>query len=206
MKKILIIAASALLGISAVSCGEKEKSRESLSGNWYCDAMHCTFMFTEENELFFLIDLSDTMVIGENGSVTMTAADGSYSYQGEYDGTNFLLSPAEGAELLKMTRTDGASESVYGEYTMNSGIMYEQLAEKYPGLEGGIGIIAAPDKLEAKLHICEYIQEDGKLTFSADGSSIFAGAGEDVQYNYVIDGNIMTLVSPTQNLVLSKIE
>ncbi|MCM1530529.1 MAG: hypothetical protein NC093_11120 [Alistipes sp.] len=204
MKRLLIIAAAML--VPAVSCGKKETPPEPVAGSWYCNDMSCTFMFTEENELFFLIDLSETMSIEEDGAVIMTAADGSCIYQGNYDGINFSLSPAEGINLLEMTRTDGASESVYGEYTMNSGVMYQQLAGKYPGLEGGIGMIVAPDKLEAKLHICQYTQEDGKLIFSAEGASVFAETGEAVQYNYAVDGNILTLVSPAQNLVLSKIE
>ncbi len=204
MRKFLIIAAAAL-SLSAVSCGKKEDPREIPAGSWYCDAMNCTFMFTEENELFFRIDLSDTMVIGEDASVSMTAEDGGYSYQGVYDGTNFSLYPSEGIDLLEMTRIGGSSESVYGEYTLNSGIMHDQLAEKYPGLEGGFGMIVSPGKLEANLRICEYTVEDSKLVFSGEDTSVFGENGGKVQYNYAIDGNIMTLVSPTQNLVLSKI-
>lgn len=204
MRKFLIIAAAALLGFSAVSCGKKETPREDLTGNWYCDAMSCTFMFTEESELFFRIDLSETMVIGEDASVLMTSGDGSYSYQGNYDGTNFSLSPAEGIDLLEMTRIGGSSESVYGEYTLNSGIMYDQLAEKYPGLEGGFNMIVSPGKLEAKLRICEYTLDGGKLVFSEDDTAIFAGDNGKIQYNYAVDGDILTLVSPSQNLVLSK--
>ena len=185
MRKFLIIAAAALLGFSAVSCGKKETPREDLTGNWYCDAMSCTFMFTEESELFFRIDLSETMVIGEDASVLMTSGDGSYSY-------------------LEMTRIGGSSESVYGEYTLNSGIMYDQLAEKYPGLEGGFNMIVSPGKLEAKLRICEYTLDGGKLVFSEDDTAIFAGDNGKIQYNYAVDGDILTLVSPSQNLVLSK--
>lgn len=206
MRKFLITAAAVLLGFSAVSCGKEENLQELFTGSWYCSDMNCTFMFTEESELFFRIDLSETMVIGEDASVRMTAENGSYSYQGNYDGTNFSLSPAEGIELLEMTRIGSSSESVYGEYTLNSGIMYDQLAEKYPGLESGFNMIVSPDKLEAKLRICEYTLEDGKLVFSEEDAASFAGDGGAVQYNYAVDGDIMTLVSPTQNLVLSKIK
>lgn len=204
MRRLLIGAMAVLLSLSAVSCGKKEDPQKLFAGNWYCSDMSCTFMFTEESELFFLIDLSETMLVNDDSSVVMRSESGSYSYQGNYDGKSFSLSPSEGIDLLEMTRIDGGSESVYGEYSLNSGIMHDQLAEKYPGLEGGINMIVSPDKLEAKLRICEYTLENGKLVFSEGDTSLLAGESGTIKYNYAIDGDIMTLVSPSQNLVLSR--
>ena len=105
--------------------------------------------------------------------------------------------------MITMTR-DESSESAFGQYTLKSGILYNELSESYGDLQDRYKIIAGKDELTAQIYMCEYSVNDKIITFSGDDLSFFGAEKGTVSiFNFAVENNVLTLVGENSTLVFS---
>lgn len=193
-----------LLLFSLASCGDnKEVPDNSIVGEWYSGEIGGSFCFDDDNNFSLKVDVSKTMYIDENNIAHITGSDDDFSDSCHFDGKTYSFE-VNGVDMLTMTRENSA-ETAFGEYTLQSGILYDELASVHGDLNGRYSIIADKDVFDAKIRMCEYSVNDSMITFSGD-DLFFFGAEEDTVsiFNFAVENDVLTLVGENETLVFSK--
>ncbi|MDE5764640.1 MAG: hypothetical protein K2N49_07580 [Ruminococcus sp.] len=213
VKNLTIYFLSVLMILCLASCSEQKKNeitKDMLIGEWYSDEIHGSFVFKDDNMLYLKVDFTDMLYIDEKGSAELSSGNPDNA-QYSYDGTLYSLSIGEGDEkidMITMERNGEPSDSVYGEYTLMSGIFYDQLSEQYGNIENRYGIIVAENALDAEIRMCSYETDSENIIFTGDGMDIFGISGDNgniARYRCIIEKDVMTLVANNGNLVFTKV-
>lgn len=193
-----------LLLFSLVSCGSKEEMPDnSIVGEWYSGEIGGSFCFDDDNNFSLKVDVTKTMYIDEDNIAHIAGSDEDFSDSCHFDGKTYSFE-VNGVDMLTMTRED-ASESAFGEYTLQSGILYDELASVHGDLSGRYSIVAGKDVFDAKIRMCEYSVNDSIITFSGDDLSFFGAEEGTVSiFNFAVGNDVLTLVGANETLVFSK--
>ena len=208
MRKTAVISAL-LIFLNFCSCSESQQESSSannadISGEWYSGEIGGSFCFDDDNKFSLKVDLTDTMYIDENNTAHITGSDEDYSDSCRFDGKTYSFE-VNGVDMITMTR-DESSESAFGQYTLKSGILYNELSESYGDLQDRYKIIAGKDELTAQIYMCEYSVNDKIITFSGDDLSFFGAEKGTVSiFNFAVENNVLTLVGENSTLVFSKV-
>lgn len=208
MRRTAVISA-VLLVFGLTSCGDSqqesvvESSNASIVGEWYSGEIGGSFCFSGDNKFSLKVDLKNTMYIDENNTAHITGSDEDYSDSCTFDGRTYSFE-LNGVDMLTMTR-DETSETAFGQYTLESGILYEELSSVHGDLNGRYSIIADKDVFEAQIYMCEYSVNGKVITFSGDDLSFFGAEEGTVSiFNFAVENNVLTLVGENDTLVFSK--
>lgn len=182
-------------------------TQADIIGEWYSGEIGGSFCFSEDNILYLKVDMSNTMYMSSDNIMHITDSDEDYSDGCTFDGKNYSFE-INGIDMITMSR-DMESESAYGEYTLRSGVMYEELSSQYGNLDGRYNIIADNDIFDAKIRICEFETNDrNKITFSGDDLEFFGADTEQISvFNFAVQNNVLTLIgADNSTLVFSKVD
>ncbi len=204
LRKIKGVCAVAAAVIAFSSCAEsKEESsvrpynKTEILGEWYNDSISGSLKFSENDKMSLLVDLSDTMTIDKNGDVHMTGADEVFSGNSTYDGKEFSFNAdSENGmiDVLTMERTGEPSDSVYGEYTLKSGILSDQLTERFGDSDGRYSMIIGENSVISEIEMCSYTAENGVLDLSGSDLKFFGAEGDNnISYDFTVQNDVLTL-------------
>lgn len=190
--------------LSLVSCESKEEIPDnSIIGEWYSGEIGGSFCFDDDNNFSLKVDVTKTMYIDENNIAHIAGSDEDFSDSCHFDGKTYSFE-VNGVDMLTMTRENSA-ETAFGEYTLQSGILYDELASVHGDLNDRYSIIVDKDVFDAKISMCEYSVNDSRIIFSGDDLSFFGAKEGTVSiFNFAIENNILTLVGENETLVFSK--
>ncbi|MDE6774767.1 MAG: hypothetical protein K2J37_00440 [Ruminococcus sp.] len=204
----------AVIILSLTSCSEGKKNeitKDTLIGEWYSDELHGSFVFKDDDMLYLKVDFTDMLYIDENGSVELNSGNTDNAHY-NYDGTLYSFSIGEGDEeidMITMERKGEPSDSVYGKYTLVSGIFYDQLSAQYGDMKDRYGMIVSENRLDAEIRMCGYETDGEIITFTGDGMEDIFGISDNTEntarYRCIIEKDVMTLVAANGNLVFTKV-
>ncbi len=210
MRKPAIISAL-LIFFSLTGCADSqtESSQEydntSISGEWYSGEIGGSFYFSDDNKFSLRVDVTKTMYIDENNIAHIAGSDEDFSDDCYFDGKTYSFE-VNGVDMLTMSREE-SSESAFGQYTLQSGILYDELSSVHGDLNDRYSIIADKDTLIAQIYMCEYSINDNIITFSGDDLSFFGAEEGTVSiFNFAVENNVLTLVGENDTLVFSKVQ
>ncbi len=204
LRKIKVIfactAAAAVLSSCTDSMEESSArpyNKTEILGEWYNDSIGGSFKFSENDQMYLLVDLSETMTIDSEGNVKMTSSGKPFSGESEYDGKTFTFS-ADGENgminVLTMERAGESSDSIYGEYTLKSGILSDQLTERFGDSDGRYSMIIGETSVITEIEMCSYTAENGILNLSGSDLKIFGAEGDnDIVYDFAVQNDVLTL-------------
>lgn len=201
-KKVLILA----LLLSLVSCGENEEvSDNSIVGEWYSGEIGGSFYFDDDNNFSLRVDVRDTMYIDENNVAHIAGSDEDYSGDCHFDGRTYSFE-VDGVDMLTMSREE-SSESAFGQYTLESGILYSMISSGDSGGSDRYSIIAGKDVFQAQIYMCKYSVSDNIVTFSGEDLSFFGAESGGVSiFDFAVENNVLTLVGEKETLVFSGVQ
>lgn len=209
MRKSAIIPAVLIL-LSLVSCRDSvsESSQkydsENILGEWYSGEIGGSFYFDDDNNFSLRVDVTGTMYIDENNIAHIAGSDDDFSDSCHFDGKNYSFE-VNGFNMLTMSREE-SSDSAFGQYTLKSGILYDELSSVHGDLSDRYSIIADKDVFTAQIRMCKYSVNDNIITFSGDDLSFFGAEEGTVSiFNFAIENNVLTLVGSDSTLVFSKV-
>lgn len=200
-----------LLALSLAGCSEPEAESPQKSGNadivgeWYSGEIGGSFYFGEDNNFSLRVDVSETMYIDENNIAHIAGSDEDFSDGCNFDGKTYSFEVND-VDMLTMTREE-SSESAFGQYTLQSGILYDELSSVHGDLSDRYSIIADKDVFDAQIYMCGYSVDGNMITFSGDDLSFFgAEKGTSSIFNFAVENNVLTLVGENNTLVFSKVK
>lgn len=214
LKKISAVITGFFILFSLSSCEKSDSETESSSkygkediiGEWYSGEIGGSFYFDENNNFSLRIDVTDVMYIDSEGISHIAGSDDDYSDYCNYDGETYTFN-INSIDMLTMTRKEKSdSDSVYGKYILKSGILYDELSDKYEKIDDRYNIIVSENILTAEINMCEYSVDNGVIIFSGNDLEIFdAGENKDTKFNFAVQSDVLTLVQGEERLVFSKI-
>lgn len=181
---------------------EPEYTKEDITGNWYSSEIGGRFCFSDDNMLSLKVDISKTMYMDENNIMHITGSDDDYSDGCNFDGTTYSFE-LNGVDILTMSRKI-SYVSAYGEYILESGIIYDELVSEYGDSGDTYSIIADDGVLDAQIRMCEYSVKSGNIiTFSGNDLGFFgAGEGESSTFNFAVQNNVLTLIGADNSMLV----
>lgn len=171
-----------------------EEADSDVVGMWYMedDGMMMIFNVKDDGNVDAVIDVTE---------LTHFTADGGMFIDGDilepeyvdYDGKNLVVA-VEDEEAFNMTKDSGDAESLDGEYTLNSGIMYDSVSE------GGedIGVIINGEMLFASYrNIISYTTDNGVVSLA--GLENLDYDFDTAELEYEVSGDTFTLFDPEED-------
>lgn len=201
---------SIVMLFSLMSCSDgtaSEITRDTLIGEWYSDELRGSFVFKDDDMLYLKVDFTNTMYIDESGSVELSSGEPEEA-EYSYDGTHYSFSMGKGdtaINMITMERKGEPSDSIYGEYTLLSGILYDQLSAEYGDVGDRYGMIVSENRLESEIRMCGYETDGENITFVGDDLAVFGATEDTIRYRCNIENGVMTLVGTTGSLVFTKV-
>lgn len=213
MKKIISSIAVCSLAICALaSCGSEksEKSAKSadIAGKWSIDSLENESIeqggiifndgkgsaYTDSSKMFHFND--EGLVIGsDDDTATRTISKDLFKEEGKT-----LTIDLSGMELLIMNKLD-ETEGYNGTYSLDGGILYEQLSAQISGSEEDtaeavdITLIFNGDKSEMIFNdLFDYETKDGQLTLSGN-SDVMGLSTDGNSAEYKIEGDKLTIIT-----------
>jgi len=213
MKKIISSIAVCSLAICALaSCGSEksEKSAKSadIAGKWSIDSLENESIeqggiifndgngsaYTDSSKMFHFND--EGLVIGsDDDTATRTISKDLFKEEGKT-----LTIDLSGMELLIMNKLD-ETEGYNGTYSLDGGILYEQLSAQISGSEENtaeavdITLIFNGDKSEMIFNdLFDYETKDGQLTLSGN-SDVMGLSTDGNSAEYKIEGDKLTIIT-----------
>lgn len=210
MRKLSVISAL-LIFFSFTGCTDsqsesfQEYDNTSILGEWYSGEIGGSFYFGDDNRFSLRVDMKKTMYIDENNIAHIAGSDEDFSDDCHFDGKTYSFE-VNGVDMLTMSREE-SSESAFGQYTLQSGILYDELSSVHGDLNDRYSVIADKDVFTAQIYMCEYSVNDNIITFSGDDLSFFGAEEGTVSiFNFAVENNILTLVGKNDTLVFSKVK
>lgn len=210
MRKPAIISA-VLIFFSLTGCvdSQSDSSQEydntSIIGEWYSGEIGGSFYFSDDNDFSLRVDMKKTMYIDENNIAHIAGSDEDFSDDCHFDGKTYRFE-VNGVDMLTMSRNE-SSESAFGQYTLQSGILYDELSAVHGDLGDRYSIIVDKDVFDAQIYMCKYSVNDNIITFSGDDLSFFGAEKGTVSiFNFAVENNVLTLVGENNTLVFSKVQ
>lgn len=168
---------------------EAEISVSDVVGMWYAEDDGTTMIFNvkEDGNIDFVVDVTEVTHFTADGSVFI----GDEVFEPEcidYDGKNLVIAVND-MEAFNMTKDSGDADSYDGEYTLNSGVMYDSVAEdgRYD-----VGIIVNGEMMFAGYR--------NVISYSTDGNVVSLSGLENLDYDfdtaeleYKVSGDTLTL-------------
>ena len=213
MKKIISSIAVCSLAICALaSCGSEksDKSAKSadIAGKWSIDSLENESIeqggiifndgkgsaYTDSSKMFHFND--EGLVIGsDDDTATRTISKDLFKEEGKT-----LTIDLSGMELLIMNKLD-ETEGYNGTYSLDGGILYEQLSAQISGSEENtaeavdITLIFNGDKSEMIFNdLFDYETKDGQLTLSGN-SDVMGLSTDGNSAEYKIEGDKLTIIT-----------
>lgn len=202
IKSLFAAAAAASIAFSSCADSMEESSvrpynKAEILGEWYSESIGGSLKFSKNDKMSLLVDLSETMTVDSGGDVHMTGIDEFFSGRSTYDGKNFsFCTDSENGmiDVLTMERTGESSDSVFGEYTLKSGILSDQLTERFGDSEGRYSMIVGENSMIAEIEMCSYTAENGVLDLSGSDLKIFGAEGDNnIAYDFAVQNDVLTL-------------
>lgn len=208
-KPAIILAVLIFFSLTGCADSQSESSQEydntSILGEWYSGEIGGSFYFGDDNRFSLRVDMKKTMYIDENNIAHITGSDEDFSDDCDFDGKTYSFE-LNGVNMLTMSREE-SSESAFGQYTLESGILYDELSSVHGDLSDRYSIIADKDVFDAQIYMCEYSVNDNIITFSGDDLSFFGAEKGTVSiFNFAVENNVLTLVGENNTLVFSKVQ
>ncbi|MCM1132581.1 MAG: hypothetical protein NC340_03825 [Ruminococcus flavefaciens] len=211
VKKLTAVLICSAVISSLSACGDSQSesspkySRDDILGEWYSGEIGGSFYFGEDNNLSLRVDVTDMMYIDENNIAHIAGSDEDFSDSCDFDGRTYSFE-VNGVDMLTMSREE-SSESAFGEYTLQSGILYDELSSVYGDLNDRYSIIADKDTLNAQIRMCEFSVKNNIITFSGNDLSFFgADEGTASIFNFAVQSDVLTLVGTSNTLVFAKVK
>lgn len=213
MKKIISSIAVCSLAICALaSCGseksEKSAKTADIAGKWSIDSLENESIeqggiifndgkgsaYTDSSKMFHFND--EGLVIGsDDDTATRTISKDLFKEEGKT-----LTIDLSGMELLIMNKLD-ETEGYNGTYSLDGGILYEQLSAQISGNEENtaeavdITLIFNGDKSEMIFNdLFDYETKDGQLTLSGN-SDVMGLSTDGNSAEYKIEGDKLTIIT-----------
>lgn len=204
MKIKSFFAAAAVASIAFSSCADSVEessvrpyNKAEILGEWYSENIGGSLKFNENDKMSLLVDLSQTMTIDSGGDVHMTGMDEIFSGKSTYDGKKFsFCTDSENGmiDVLTMKRTSESSDSIFGEYTLESGILSDRLTERFGNSEGRYSMIIGENSMIAEIEMCSYTAENGVLDLSGSDLKFFGAEGDNnIAYDFAVQNDVLTL-------------
>lgn len=211
--KYFFAVAAAIVSLSACADSAEESSvrpynKAEILGKWYSESIGGSLEFGENDKMSLLVDLSETMTIDSGGNVHITGMDDVVSGKSTYDGTKFSFTAdsENGAiDVLTMERTGESSDSVFGEYTLKSGILSDQLTERFGDSDGRYSMIIGENSVTAEIEMCSYTAENGELKLSGSDLKIFGAESDTIFYDFAVQNDVLTLARGETVMSFSKV-
>ena len=213
MKKIISSIAVCSLAICALaSCGSEKSAKSAKSGDiagkWSIDSLENESIeqggiifndgkgsaYTDSSKMFHFND--EGLVIGsDDDTATRTISKDLFKEEGKT-----LTIDLSGMELLIMNKLD-ETEGYNGTYSLDGGILYEQLSAQISGSEENtaeavdITLIFNGDKSEMIFNdLFDYETKDGQLTLSGN-SDVMGLSTDGNSAEYKIEGDKLTIIT-----------
>ncbi|WP_295070665.1 hypothetical protein [Ruminococcus sp.] len=213
MKKIISSIAVCSLAICALaSCGSEKSAKSAksadIAGKWSIDSLENESIeqggiifndgkgsaYTDSSKMFHFND--EGLVIGsDDDTATRTISKDLFKEEGKT-----LTIDLSGMELLIMNKLD-ETEGYNGTYSLDGGILYEQLSAQISGSEENtaeavdITLIFNGDKSEMIFNdLFDYETKDGHLTLSGN-SDVMGLSTDGNSAEYKIEGDKLTIIT-----------
>lgn len=182
---------------------EADISEESILGMWYTeeDNVLMGFSFKESGNVDVFMDITEMTHFTADGKLFMEDV----SLESEFDGTTLSVN-FNGQDILTMTRYSGSSDNLDGEYTLLSGVFYDNMVES-SGNSSLYTVVNGETMYLGYRDILTYTTDGNNISISGLEKMDFEG-GDNLNTTYEIKDNVLTIpeLDNGDDMVLSKFD